>query len=154
MKKIVGIFVLLTLSAITFASNQQTQNKGKVEKKVEKGTVISMNKAMFIEKVFNFEKEKTWKYAGKTPIIIDLYADWCAPCRMISPILKNLAKEYDGKVTIYKVNVDNEKEIAAFFNARSIPLVVYIPMKGDPQFITGAASKETYKKGIDDFLLK
>lgn len=154
MKKIVGIFVLLTLSAITFASNQQTQNQGKVEKKVEKGTVISMNKAMFIEKVFNFEKEKTWKYAGKTPIIIDLYADWCAPCRMISPILKNLAKEYDGKVTIYKVNVDNEKEIAAFFNARSIPLVVYIPMKGDPQFITGAASKETYKKGIDDFLLK
>lgn len=154
MKKIVGIFVLLTLSAITFASNQQTQNQGKVEKKVEKGTVISMNKAMFIEKVFNFEKEKTWKYAGKTPIIIDLYADWCAPCRMISPILKNLGKEYDGKVTIYKVNVDNEKEIAAFFNARSIPLVVYIPMKGDPQFITGAASKETYKKGIDDFLLK
>lgn len=154
MKKIVGIFVLLTLSAITFASNQQTQNQGKVEKKVEKGTVISMNKAMFIEKVFNFEKEKTWKYAGKTPIIIDLYADWCAPCRMISPILKNLAKEYDGKVTIYKVNVDNEKEIAAFFNARSIPLVVYIPMKGDPQFITGAASKETYKKGIDNFLLK
>lgn len=154
MRKIIGIFVLLTLSAITFASNQQTQNQGKVEKKVEKGTVISMNKAMFIEKVFNFEKEKTWKYAGKTPIIIDLYADWCAPCRMISPILKNLAKEYDGKVTIYKVNVDNEKEIAAFFNARSIPLVVYIPMKGDPQFITGAASKETYKKGIDGFLLK
>lgn len=154
MRKIIGIFVLLTLSAMTFASNQQTQNQGKVEKKVEKGTVISMNKAMFIEKVFNFEKEKTWKYAGKTPIIIDLYADWCAPCRMISPILKNLAKEYDGKVTIYKVNVDNEKEIAAFFNARSIPLVVYIPMKGDPQFITGAASKETYKKGIDGFLLK
>lgn len=154
MKKIFNIFVLLTFSVLTFASNKQAQEQDKVEKKVEKGAVISMNKAMFIENVFNFEKEKTWKYSGKTPIIIDLYADWCAPCRMIAPILKNLAKEYEGKVTVYKVNVDKEKEIAAFFNARSIPLVVFIPMKGDPQFITGAASKETYKKGIDSFLLK
>lgn len=154
MKKLVSILALVAISVMAFASNKQTQDQTKAKQPAEKGTVISMNKAMFLEKICNFEKEKSWKYIGKAPVIIDLYADWCAPCRMISPILKGLAKEYEGKVTIYKVNVDNEKEIAALFNARSIPLVVFIPVKGEPKFITGAASKETYKKAIDDYLLK
>ena len=88
------------------------------------------------------------------PAIIDLYADWCGPCRMTAPIMKSLAKEYDGKIVIYKVNVDKEKELAALFNATSIPLFVFIPMNGEPQLFRGAADKATYQKAIDEFLLK
>ena len=118
------------------------------------GSVIVMNKNMFIKDVFDYEKSKEWKYKGDKPAIIDLYADWCGPCRMTAPIMKDLAKEYAGKIVIYKVNVDKEKELAALFNASSIPLFVFIPMKGEPQLFRGAADKATYKKMIDDFLLK
>ena len=113
-----------------------------------------MDKAMFIKDVFDFEKSKEWKYKGTKPAIIDLYADWCGPCRQTAPIMKELAKEYAGKIVIYKVNVDKQKELAALFNATSIPLFVFIPTKGDPQLFRGAADKATYKKAIDEFLLK
>ncbi len=116
--------------------------------------VVVMNKAMFIDKVFDYQNEKEWKYKGDKPAIIDLYADWCGPCRKVAPIMKELAKEYEGKITIYKVNVDKEKELAALFNATSIPLFVLIPMNEKPQLFSGAADKATYKKAIDDFLLK
>lgn len=116
--------------------------------------VVVMDKAMFIDKVFDYQNEKEWKYKGDKPAIIDLYADWCGPCRKVAPIMKELAKEYAGKITIYKVNVDKEKELAALFNATSIPLFVLIPMNKKPQLFSGAADKATYKKAIDDFLLK
>lgn len=116
--------------------------------------VVVMNKAMFIEKVFDYENSKEWKYKGDKPAIIDLYADWCGPCRMVAPIMKELAQEYAGKITVYKVNVDNERELAALFNATSIPLFVFIPMEGELQLFKGAADKATYKKAIDEFLLK
>ena len=107
-----------------------------------------------VETIFDYEKSKEWKYKGDKPAIIDLYADWCGPCRQTAPIMKELAKEYAGKIVIYKVNVDKQKELAALFNATSIPLFVFIPMKGDPQLFRGAADKATYKKAIDEFLLK
>lgn len=116
--------------------------------------VVVMDKAMFIDKVFDYQNEKEWKYKGDKPAIIDLYADWCGPCRKVAPIMKELAKEYVGRITIYKVNVDKEKELAALFNATSIPLFVLIPMNKKPQLFSGAADKATYKKAIDDFLLK
>lgn len=116
--------------------------------------VIVMDKAMFIDKVFDYENSKEWKYKGDKPAIIDLYADWCGPCRKVAPIMKELAKEYAGKITIYKVNVDKEQELAALFNATSIPLFVLIPLKEQPQLIRGAADKATYKKAIDEFLLR
>ena len=116
--------------------------------------VIVMDKAMFIDKVFDYENSKEWKYKGDKPAIIDLYADWCGPCRKGAPIMKELAKEYAGKITIYKVNVDKEQELAALFNATSIPLFVLIPLKEQPQLMRGAADKATYKKAIDEFLLK
>ncbi|GAE22080.1 thioredoxin reductase [Bacteroides pyogenes JCM 10003] len=83
-----------------------------------------------------------------------MYADWCGPCRQVAPIMKELAKEYAGKIVIYKVNVDKQRELASLFNATSIPLFVFIPMKGEPQLMRGAASKDAYKKAIDSFLLK
>ena len=91
--------------------------------------------------------------SGK-PMVLDFWAEWCGPCRMVAPIMKELAKEYKDKITIYKVNVDKEKELAALFQATSIPLFVFIPMEGEPQLFKGAADKATYKKAIDEFLLK
>lgn len=153
MKKLLTIVVLAMISVIAFASNDGNKvNQDKNE--VKSGEVIVMNKDMFLKDVFDYQTSKEWKYKGDKPAIIDLYADWCGPCRMTAPIMKSLAKEYAGKIVIYKVNVDKEKELAALFNATSIPLFVFIPMKGEPQLLRGAANKATYKKAIDEFLLK
>ena len=116
--------------------------------------VIVMDKAMFIDKVFDYENSKEWKYKGDKPAIIDLYADWCGPCRRMAPIMKELAKEYAGKIVIYKINVDEEPELAALFNATSIPLFVLIPRQKDPQLIQGAADKALFVKAVEEFLLK
>ena len=116
--------------------------------------VMPMTKETFKSEVFNYENGSEWSYKGDKPVIIDLYASWCAPCRKIAPILEDLAKEYDGKVDFYKVDVDKEKELSALFNVSSIPLLVFIPKKGTPQLFPGAADKATYKKAIEDFLLK
>ena len=155
MKKIITMAVLIFSSMLTYACTSGTEQKqAETQKTAQDGSVIVMNKDMFIKDVFDYEKSQDWKYKGNKPAIIDLYADWCGPCRMTAPIMKSLAKEYDGKIVIYKVNVDKEKELAALFNATSIPLFVFIPMNGEPQLFRGAADKATYKKAIDDFLLK
>lgn len=156
MKKTITIFALIFASVLTFAcTDGAKQKKQGEEKEVQtEGSVILMNKNMFIKDVFDYEKSQDWKYKGNKPAIIDLYADWCGPCRMTAPIMKELAKEFADKIVIYKVNVDNEKELAALFNATSIPLFVFIPMDGEPQLFRGAADKATYKKVIEEFLLK
>lgn len=155
MKKVLAMVAFVMVSVIVYAINDGAEtNQGKKEVTSKDGEVISMDKAMFVKDVFDFEKSKTWKYKGDKPAIIDLYADWCPPCRLTAPIMKQLAKEYAGKIIVYKVDVDKQKELAALFNASSIPLFVYIPMEGEPQFIRGAADKATFKKGIDEFLLK
>ena len=156
MKKVLAMVAFVMIGVIVYAFNDENRiNVDQQSKKeVKSGEVIVMNKEMFIKDVFDYEKSEEWKYKGDKPAIIDLYADWCGPCRMTAPIMKSLAKEYDGKIVIYKVNVDKEKELAALFNATSIPLFVFIPMNGEPQLFRGAADKATYKKAIDDFLLK
>ena len=147
MKKVLVMVALVMASVIVYAFNDSREtNQGKKE--------VVMDKDMFLKDVFDYEKSKEWNYKGNKPAIIDLYADWCGPCRQTAPIMKELAKEYAGKIVIYKVNVDKQKELAALFNATSIPLFVFIPMKGDPQLFRGAADKATYKKAIDEFLLK
>ena len=153
MKKVLVMVALVMVSVIVYAFNDSGEsNQGK--KEVTGNGDVVMDKDMFLKDVFDYEKSKEWKYKGDKPAIIDLYADWCGPCRQTAPIMKELAKEYAGKIVIYKVNVDKQKELAALFNATSIPLFVFIPMKGDPQLFRGAADKATYKKAIDEFLLK
>ena len=147
MKKVLVMVALVMVSVIVYAFNDRAEAKqGKKEVTGNNGEVVVMNKEMFLKDVFDYEKSKEWKYKGDKPAIIDLYADWCGPCRQTAPIMKELAKEYAGKIVIYK--------LAALFNATSIPLFVFIPMKGDPQLFRGAADKATYKKAIDEFLLK
>lgn len=115
--------------------------------------VVHITKADFLKKVYDFEKNPDeWKYLGSQPAIVDFYADWCGPCRQLSPVLDELAKEYSGKLTIYKVNVDNERGLATFFGIRSIPTLLFIPMKGKPQRSLGALSKTELKEIIKDVL--
>ena len=113
-----------------------------------------LTKQEFIEKVYNYEKNPDkWIYEGNMPAIIDFYATWCGPCKAISPILEELAKEYAGKIVIYKIDTDKERELAAAFGISSIPTLLFIPAKGDPQVAQGALPKESLKRAIDEFLL-
>ena len=118
------------------------------------GRTIKLNKAAFLKKVVNFQKSPTvWNYLGDKPAIIDFYADWCGPCRRLAPVLDELATEYAGKIYIYKVNVDNEKEIAEAFGITSLPTIVFVPMKGSPSAGTGFMPKETLRGAIKELLL-
>jgi thioredoxin 1 len=108
----------------------------------------------FKEKVFNYEMNKEWKYEGTLPAIIDFYADWCQPCKMVAPVLEDLASEYAGKIMIYKVNTEEEQELASVFGIQSIPTLLFIPMEGQPQAAMGALPKQTFEKVIKDVLLK
>lgn len=117
--------------------------------------VVQLTKAMFLEKVYDFEKNpKQWTFKGDKPCIIDFYADWCRPCKMVAPIMAELGEKYKGQVTIYKVDTDKEPELAQFFGIRSIPTVFFCPSSGDPQMAQGALPKETYEKAISELLLQ
>ena len=108
----------------------------------------------FKEKVFDYEKNPDkWVYEGKKPCVIDFYADWCKPCKLIAPIMEELADEYKGQVIIYKVNTEQQRELSRVFGIRSIPSVLFVPTDGQPQMSTGALPKETFKQAIDEFLL-
>jgi len=114
--------------------------------------MVHLTQETFKEKVFNYEKNKDWKFEGDKPAIIDFYADWCAPCKMVAPILEELSTEYEGKLDIYKVNTEDQQELAAAFGIRSIPSLLFIPKEGQPQMAMGALPKETFKKTIEDVL--
>ena len=113
-----------------------------------------LTKETFLEKVFNFEKNKEWTFEGKLPCLIDFYADWCQPCKVVAPILEELSKEYEGKINIYKVDTEDQKELAAAFGIRSIPSLLFCPAEGQPQMAQGALPKESLIQAINDVLLK
>lgn len=116
---------------------------------------VQMTKALFVTNVFDFGKNPdTWIYKGTRPCVIDFYADWCRPCKQVAPLMEGFAASYQGEVDIYKVNVDQERELAEFFGIRSIPTVMFCPMEGKPQMSQGAMSKENYEQIINEFLLK
>lgn len=106
----------------------------------------------FKEKIFDFENNKEWKYEGKLPCLIDFYADWCAPCRTIAPVLEELAKDYEGKVNIYKVDTEDQKQLGAMFGVQSIPSLLFVPLEGQPQMAMGALPKDTFVKAFSDVL--
>ncbi len=108
----------------------------------------------FKTKVFDYENEKTWKFLGDKPTIIDFYTTWCGPCKQLSPILEQLSKEYDGKINIYKVDTEQEDELSAVFQIRSIPTMLFIPMEGQPQLTNGFMPKDKLIEVINNNLLK
>ncbi len=112
-----------------------------------------LTKSDFLEKVFNFEQNKEWKFEGELPAIIDFYADWCGPCKMVAPVLEELSTEYEGKINIYKVDTESEQELAAAFGIKSIPSLLFIPSDGQPQMAQGALPKEALQEAINNVLL-
>lgn len=111
-----------------------------------------LTKETFQEKVFNYEKNKEWKFEGELPCVIDFYADWCQPCKMVAPILEELSKEYDGKLNIFKVNTEKEQELSGAFGIRSIPSMLFVPKEGKPQMAQGALPKDSLQKAFKDIL--
>lgn len=107
----------------------------------------------FKQKVFNYDTEKEWKYQGPLPAIIDFYADWCAPCKMVAPILEELSEEYNDQIVVYKVNTEVEMELASVFGIRSIPTFLFIPVNGDPMMQPGAFPKNVFQQIIEEKLL-
>ncbi len=111
-----------------------------------------LTKETFKEKVFNFELNKEWKYEGIKPCLIDFYADWCGPCKMVAPILEELQAEYGDNLHIYKVNTEDQQELAGMFGIQSIPSLLFVPVDGQPQMAMGALPKSTFEQAISEVL--
>lgn len=109
-----------------------------------------LTKETFLEKIFDYEKETEWKYKGSKPAVIDFYADWCAPCRMVAPVIEELNKEYGDKIDFYKIDTEAEQELSAVFGIRSIPSLLFIPVEGQPQMAMGAMPKDGFKHAFED----
>ena len=139
MKKI--IFLVIVLITILPLFSEETLSKPE-----------HLTFETFKEKVFDFEASKEWKFKGEIPAIIDFYADWCGPCKLVAPIMEELAKEYDGKVKIYKIDTEVERELAGMFGIKSIPSILFIPVEGQPQMTTGALPKENFVQIIEEVL--
>ncbi|MDR0835973.1 MAG: thioredoxin [Tannerella sp.] len=149
MKRAKFMFLLVAIFATNCISAQADEKSDTVT------NVIILDKAGFLNDVWNYKKNPDkWVYEGKLPCIIDFYADWCGPCRTVSPILKALAKEYQGKIIVYKIDVDKERELASVFQVKSIPAYLFIPVGGEPQTGVGALPRDYFVKTINDFLLK
>lgn len=113
----------------------------------------NLTKQTFLEKVSDYEKNQEWKFEGELPCVIDFWAPWCGPCRAVAPIIEELSQEYAGKVNFYKVNTDEEQELAGAFGIRSIPSLLFVPMSGQPKLAVGALPKESLKKAVEEELL-
>lgn len=112
-----------------------------------------LTKSTFLNKVFDYENNQDWNFAGELPCLIDFYADWCGPCKMVAPVLEELAEEYKGKINIYKIDTEAEQELAAVFGIRSIPSLLFCPKGDKPQMAQGALPKSALKEAIDKILL-
>lgn len=165
MKKL-GILVLaITLNVGFNACNTNAAEKSSATEGGEKsvstasdeinGKVIYLTEESFRQLVWNYaENPQEWVYTGELPAVIDFYADWCGPCKRVAPIMDKLAKDYKGKVIIYKVDTDANRELSSVFGIRSIPSVLFIPKNGKPAMQPGAMQEEQYKQIIEDFVLE
>ena len=165
MKRLFQIFAIGLI--ITFAAcNQSQESESQTTHSTDKtqNEVVSDNGDIkpiylttdeFKDLVWNYEANpQEWVYNGEIPCVVDFYADWCKPCKIVAPIMDDLADHYKGKVQIYKVNTDNERELATVFQVRSIPSILFVPMEGRPAMQAGAMSKEDYIRIIDENILK
>ncbi len=115
---------------------------------------IQLSTQHFKDSIFDYEKEKDWQFKGSLPVIIDFYADWCGPCKMVAPILEELSEEFKDKLLIYKVDTEQETELSAVFGIQSIPTFLFIPTDGDPMMQRGALPKNVFKQIIEEHLVK
>lgn len=162
----IGIYTisaLFALSAVSCNSNAaEKSNKGLSENSevstspsnTDEGKVITLTEAEFKKLVWDYETNAAeWKFEGKLPAVVDFYADWCGPCKRVAPIMEKLAKEYEGKITIYKVNTDHNRQLSGVFGITSIPSILFIPQKGQPAMQAGAMQEDQYRKIFEEFVL-
>lgn len=165
MKKLSLILILATAvmfgcgaegnKGATSAASSTAKTGGEDKPTVDAGKPIHLDAASFKQLVMDYESNpREWIYEGDKPSIIDFYADWCKPCRIIAPIMEELAAEYKGKINIYKIDTEAHRDLAAVFGIQSLPTVLFVPMQGKPSAQMGAMDKAAYKQIIDDFLLK
>ena len=151
-------FLILSSLLVVVCCWGQTKTNNKHKSAVKNNAdvrTIPLTKSEFLEKVANFEaNQDEWKYLGDKPAIIDFHASWCGPCKVIAPILEELAAEYGDSIYVYKVDIDKEQEIATAFNIRARPVLLFVPMEGTPQMAQGAMSKDTIREAIEKVLLK
>ncbi len=147
---------LITFLAMLPALVTYGINEGVPEKTKENKTkIMELTKDEFIKRVYNYEANPNeWKFEGDKPCVVDFYATWCAPCKMLAPSLEELNQEYNGQINIYKVDVDKSPELAAIFGVRSVPTLLWIPMEGKPSVSQGALPKSQPESIITNTLLK
>lgn len=133
------IMVLAVLVYYSFASQKEIE-------------LEHLNLQTFKEKIFDYENSQEWKYKGELPAIIDFYADWCGPCQIVAPIMVELSQEYEGKIAVYKIDTEDQRELAGMFGIRSIPAILFIPKEGKPQMSSGALPQDEYTKMIKEIL--
>jgi thioredoxin 1 len=150
-KRIFSVTTLIKLFLITSITAGNPVNN--IKEGDSNVTVIYMNNDSFKQLVFNYDKNKEWKYEGTKPAIIDFYAAWCPPCRQLSPLVEEIAKEYSGKIVVYKIDTDKEKLLSQRLGISGLPTLLFIPVKGKPQASMGFIPKETIVKTINDVLL-
>ncbi|MCL2596690.1 MAG: thioredoxin [Paludibacter sp.] len=149
------IFLAILLPFISCNKVKKTENNTQellTQKENKKMGTLHLTTAEFKAKIFDFTANNEWKYEGDKPCLVDFYADWCGPCRMVAPILEDLAAEYGDKIYIYKVDTDAEQEVAAAFGIQSIPSLLFVPMNGEPQMMMGALPKADLKRAIEEVL--
>ena len=165
MKKPIILYIIITIICVIALImgiyyqffKQDTQDVGTQGNILpdKNGEETELTQEDFVKKVYDFETNpNAWKFEGDKPAVIDFYATWCGPCKMMSPILDEISKEYEGKINVYKVNVDKEADLASVFGIRSIPSLLFVPMKKEPSMVQGAMPKNELKKLVDDILLE
>ncbi len=158
MKRILNLSLIIAIIVMVSCGSSIGKKKevsSTAENKTAIGKPMHLDKQLFIAKVFDYEKSpEKWIYKGDKPCLIDFYADWCGPCKMIAPYMESFASTYSNQIYVYKINVDEQKELASYFGIQSIPAILFCPMKGQPQMVNGALPKDEFAKRIESILLE
>lgn len=148
------LFAFLPIVTVWAAYGNENKNNN-AEKGGNKMEVTALTKTEFLKQVYDFEANpKEWKLEGDKPCLVDFYATWCGPCKMLAPILEEIAQEYAGKINIYKIDVDKESDLAGEFGIRSVPTLLICPVGEGPKVVQGALPKSQLKQIINEVLLK